>query len=52
MMTRKDFEFAADLISKITNRAEKLIAYTNSVKMFKASNPRFNTAIFKKACGL
>ncbi len=52
MLTRKDFVFTAELISKITNKAEKLIAYTQAVAMFKASNPRFDENRFRKACGL
>ncbi len=51
-MTKKDFEFSAGLIKKISKRAEKLIAYSQAVQLFKASNPRFNEAIFRKACGL
>jgi len=52
MLTRKDFEFTAKLISKVSNRADKLVAYTDAVKRFKKSNPAFNQSIFRKACGL
>jgi len=52
MKTRQDFEREASLISRITKQGEKLLAYTQAVKAFKKSNPRFNVPIFKKACGL
>ena len=51
-MTRKDFQMTAEIISRISNKALKLVSYAHSVEVFKKSNPRFNEAIFKKACGL
>ncbi len=52
MLTRKDFVFSAELISKITNKAEKLIAYARAAELFKKSNPRFDETKFRQACGL
>lgn len=52
MMTRKDFRLAAETISKITNKEQKLLAASLWIETFTKSNPRFKKDLFLKACGL
>jgi len=56
-MTKKDFEMVADVIKEMPSCSPNLRAQKESVarsfaERFAQINPRFNLAIFAKACGL
>lgn len=56
-MTKKDFELVASIIASYPDHAPSLrtakVSFANSfAERFAQVNPRFNLAIFAKACGL
>ena len=52
MYTRADFEHIARIIKKFTSPKDKEIAVIEFIKVFKADNPRFDSAKFLQAAGM
>jgi len=51
-MTKKHFEFVAELLKNITDPAIRMKLVNRACEMFKAENPRFDKDRFLKACDL
>lgn len=52
MMTRKDFVALAASIAKLANVEDRRQQAQTLLPTLRASNPRFDTGRFLKACGL
>ena len=52
MFTRKHFVMIAAVIAKIENPTNKMEVYEEFVKLFKSSNPLFDSSKFSTACGV
>jgi hypothetical protein len=55
-MTRKDYELIAKLVKNLKDEVVDDLAHeaivTNFIEELQCENPRFNSEIFAKACGL
>ena len=52
MFTKKHYIAIAAIVAMIHNEADKVLTASRFIRLFEASNPRFDKSKFLDACGI